>query len=64
MKTDFSKTTKIAGDEIKVNVLTFSLFKDFFKASKEKVTINKLYIKIYILISRRYFAASNSKRQV
>ena len=53
------------------NTSTFSfftlisfLFEDFFKASKEQVTINEWYIKIYILISRRYSAASNSKRQV
>ena len=50
------------------NTTTFSffilislLFEDFFKASKEQVTINKWYIKFDILVSRRYSAASNSK---
>ena len=40
------------------------LFEDLFKASKEHVTINKWYIKIHILVSWRYSAGSNSKRQV
>ena len=31
-------------------ILISFLFQDFFKASKEQVTINELYIKIYILI--------------
>ena len=51
------------------NISTFSffilisfLFQDFFKASKEQVTINKKYIKFDILDSRRYSAASNSKK--
>ena len=53
------------------NTLTFSfyilisfLFKGFFKASKEQVTINEWDIKIDILVSWRYSATSNSKRQV
>ena len=45
-------------------ILISFLFEDFFKASKEQVTINKWYIKFDILVSRRYSAASNSKRQV
>ena len=45
-------------------ILIFFLFEDFFKASKEQVTINEWHIKIDILVSRRYFAASNSKRQM
>ena len=103
-KLTFRKQPKIAGGEIKVNVIlankyivkaknfiilffyfpvsflqyivcchtsTFSffvlisfLFEDFFKASKEQVTINEWYIKIDIFVSWRYSAASNSKRQV
>ena len=50
------------------NFSTFSFFilislllEDFFKASKEQVTINKWYIKFDILVPRRYSAASNSK---
>ena len=42
-------------------ILISFLFEDFFKASKEQVTINKWYIKFDILVSRRYSAASNSK---
>ena len=37
------------------------LFEDCFKASKEQVTINKLYIKFDVLVLQRYSAASNSK---
>ena len=44
-------------------ILISFLFEDFFKASKEQVTINEWYIKIDILVSRRYSAASNSKKQ-
>ena len=53
------------------NAWTFSffifisfLFEYFFKASKEQVTINDWYIKLVILVSRRYSAESNSKKQV
>ena len=42
-------------------ILISFLFEHFFKASKEQVTINKWYIKLELLVSRRYFAASNSK---
>ena len=42
-------------------ILISFLFEDFFKASKEQVTINKWYIQFDILVSRRYSAASNSK---
>ena len=45
-------------------ILISFLFEDFFKASKEQVNINEWYIKIYILVSGRYSAAGNSKRQV
>ena len=40
-------------------ILISFLFKQFSKASKEQVTINKWYIKLNILVSRRYSAASN-----
>ena len=50
------------------NTSTFSffiiiafLFEDCSKASKEQVTINKLYIKFDVLVLQRYSAASNSK---
>ena len=53
------------------NTSTFSFFilisfllEHFFKAPKEQVTINEWYIKIELLVSRRYSAASNSKKQV
>ena len=42
-------------------ILISFLFEDFFKASKEQVTINKWYIQFDILVSRRYSAASISK---
>ena len=42
-------------------ILTSFLFEDFFKASKEQVTISKWYIQFDILVSRRYSAANNSK---
>ena len=42
-------------------ILISFLFEDFFKASKEQATINKWYIKVDILGSQRYSAASNSK---
>ena len=45
-------------------ILVSFLLEDFFKASKEQLTINKWYIKIDILVSQRYSAASNTKRQV
>ena len=45
---------------LSIFILIFFLFENFFKASKEQVTINKQYI----LVSRRYSGASNSKRQV
>ena len=42
-------------------ILISLLLEDFFKASREQVTINKWYIKFDILVSWRYSAASNSK---
>ena len=42
-------------------ILISFLFEHFFKASKEQVTINKWYIKLELLVSRIYFAASNSE---
>ena len=43
-------------------ILISFLLQDFFKASKEQVTINKRYIQFDILVSLRYsVAASNSK---
>ena len=49
------------------NTSTFSffidisfLFEDYFKASKEQVTVNKCYINFYILVSGKYSAVSNS----
>ena len=42
-------------------ILISFLLQDFFKASKEQVTINKWYIQFDILVSRIYSAASNSK---
>ena len=53
------------------NTLTLSFFilisfllEDFFKASKEQVTINEWDIKTDILVLRRYSVTINSKRQV
>ena len=42
-------------------ILVSFLLQDFFKASKEQVTINNLYIQFDILVSRIYSAANNSK---
>ena len=45
-------------------ILISFLFQDFFKVSKEQVTINEWDVKNDILVSRRYSAAINFKRQV